>query len=225
VKDFELPDFSYVTKNISNNPSLRPDVSYTNVHKCYCESSVCSIGSFNCCVRGDGLFYSQGKLIVPEGVENEDLIICECNDLCSCNVTACSNRIVQNGIKEDLEVICEEQGKSWGVRTKRGIKQGKFVCEIVGELITSTEAKIRLEMMKGEKLFQLYSSAEGRFQVIIDPSRFGNVSRFLGQSKEPNLIVVKVFVEHLDSRFPRAALFARRDINAGELLTFDFKSS
>lgn len=39
---------------------------------------------------------------------------------------------------------------------------------------------------------------------------------------DPNLQVYNVFIENLDERLPRIALFATRPIRAGEELTFDY---
>ena len=40
---------------------------------------------------------------------------------------------------------------------------------------------------------------------------------------EPNLDVYGVWIEHLDPRIPRIALFARKDIAKDEELTFDYR--
>lgn len=39
----------------------------------------------------------------------------------------------------------------------------------------------------------------------------------------PNLQVFSVWIQSLDPRLPQLALFAKRDIGAGEELTFDYK--
>lgn len=43
-----------------------------------------------------------------------------------------------------------------------------------------------------------------------------------GGQCDPNLQVYNVFIENLDERLPRIALFATRPIRAGEELTFDY---
>lgn len=40
---------------------------------------------------------------------------------------------------------------------------------------------------------------------------------------DPNLQVFNVFIDNLDTRLPRIALFSTRTINAGEELTFDYQ--
>lgn len=42
------------------------------------------------------------------------------------------------------------------------------------------------------------------------------------QQCEPNLVVYGVWINTLDPRLPRICLFAARDINKGEELTFDY---
>lgn len=39
----------------------------------------------------------------------------------------------------------------------------------------------------------------------------------------PNLQVFNVFIDNIDERLPRIALFSTRSIRAGEELTFDYK--
>ncbi|XP_016057932.1 PREDICTED: histone-lysine N-methyltransferase SETMAR [Miniopterus natalensis] len=56
-------------------------------------------------------------------------------------------------------------------------------------------------------------------ETFVDPTRVGNVGRFLNHSCEPNLLMVPVRV---DSMVPRLALFAARDIAAGEELSYDY---
>ena len=42
---------------------------------------------------------------------------------------------------------------------------------------------------------------------------------------DPNLEVYSVWINTLDTRMPRIALFSRRDIEKGEELTFDYMAS
>lgn len=39
---------------------------------------------------------------------------------------------------------------------------------------------------------------------------------------DPNLSIYNVWIDNLDTRLPRIALFAIRDIDKGEELTFDY---
>ena len=56
----------------------------------------------------------------------------------------------------------------------------------------------------------------------IDARRYGNIARFINHSCDPNLVPVKVFIDHRDLKFPRIAFFASRDIETNEELVFDY---
>jgi len=238
-----LSNFTYITTFVSENPTLRPDLNITNTHRCSCDSQSCSTTSYNCCIRGDGLHYVNQKLVIPEGItEPGNLIVYECNDFCSCEVKSCSNRVVQKGLRQNLAVFVKDNHSnsgigvtSFGVRTQRFIERGSFVCELVGELVLSSDINLRLKSHyynskcnsgDGKKayepnIFELYESEE-KFKILVDFQRYGNICRFIQKSSSvaPNLIPVKVFVEHSDPRFPSICFFANRDILAGEELTY-----
>lgn len=52
----------------------------------------------------------------------------ECNEMCSCNVKLCRNRVVQRGFKVRFQLF-RTVGKGWGVRTLTLVPKGTYVCE------------------------------------------------------------------------------------------------
>jgi euchromatic histone-lysine N-methyltransferase len=58
--------------------------------------------------------------------------------------------------------------------------------------------------------------------MCIDAREYGNVSRFINHSCEPNLFPVRVYTGHQDRRFPRMAFFSRCEIQPGEEICFDY---
>ncbi|RXG51198.1 Histone-lysine N-methyltransferase Su(var)3-9 [Armadillidium vulgare] len=68
--------------------------------------------------------------------------IYECNKACSCSAE-CTNRVVQNGRKVGLAIFRTSNERGWGVKALEPIKKDQFVCEYVGEVITSEEAENR----------------------------------------------------------------------------------
>ena len=52
----------------------------------------------------------------------------------------------------------------------------------------------------------------------IDARFYGNISRFVNHLCEPNIVPVRVFIDHHDLRFPRIAFFTSRDVRANEEL-------
>lgn len=55
------------------------------------------------------------------------------------------------------------------------------------------------------------------------PSCQFHLSSFSSLQCDPNLQVFSVFIDNLDTRLPRIALFSTRTIKAGEELTFDYQ--
>ena len=55
-------------------------------------------------------------------------------------------------------------------------------------------------------------------EEIVDASRKGNVARFINHSCAPNLQVEKWYV----NRWPRLGMWAKRDIVAGEELSYNY---
>ncbi|KZS14880.1 Histone-lysine N-methyltransferase EHMT1 [Daphnia magna] len=140
----------------------------------------------------------------------------ECNRACQCHRGSCNNRLVQHGITSRL-VLFRIENKGWGVRAAQPISKGSYVCEYIGEIITDFEADQRED---DSYLFDL-DNKDGE-TYCIDARRYGNIARFINHSCEPNLIPVKVYVDHQDLKFPRIAFFAVRDIDANEELAFDY---
>lgn len=156
------------------------------------------------------------------GAETKDII--ECNTRCPCGVD-CLNKELQKGIRVPLEVFKTTE-RGWGVRTMEAICRGKFVVEYIGEVLTHDEASERGIQYDLSNLSCLFSadhpdvSAENL--LVIDGFQMSNVSRFINHSCDGNLRVYRVYTETTDLRFCRIGLYASRDIEIGEELSYDY---
>ncbi|XP_041458568.1 histone-lysine N-methyltransferase SUV39H2-like [Lytechinus variegatus] len=188
-----------------------------------CECENCSPeAESRCCPQNGGVkfAYSKNKLVKAK----PGTPIYECNTRCKCG-EQCPNRVVQLGRKHKLVIFRTDNGRGWGVKTLVDIKKNSFVMEYVGEVITSEEAERRGKIYDANGrtyLFDLdYNDDDCPFTV--DAGHYGNISHFVNHSCEPNLVVYGVWVNCLDPRLPRIALFACSDIKAGEEITFDYQ--
>ena len=146
----------------------------------------------------------------------------ECNSCCACPET-CPNRVVQKGLQLKLQVF-KTKHKGWGLKTQQTIRKFTFVCEYAGELISVQEAEKRAQKLTHETgnyliVLREHSSENHILRTHVDAHFHGNASRFINHSCNPNLVMVPVRV---DSIVPRLALFATRDIDVGEELSFDY---
>ncbi|XP_044534584.1 histone-lysine N-methyltransferase SUV39H2 isoform X2 [Gracilinanus agilis] len=96
------------------------------------------------------------------------------------------------------------------------LKQGKAV-------ITSEEAERRGQLYDNKGITYLFDLDYESDEFTVDAARYGNVSHFVNHSCDPNLQVFNVFIDNLDTRLPRIALFSTRTIHPGEELTFDYQ--
>ncbi|XP_062315587.1 histone-lysine N-methyltransferase SUV39H1-A [Osmerus eperlanus] len=215
--DLEGPpkDFSYI-----NNYKVGDGIILNEV-AIGCECKDCFKEPVKGCCPGASLhrlaYNIRGQVRVRAGEP-----IYECNSRCCCGPD-CPNRVVQNGIQFDLCIFKTENGRGWGVRTLQHIKKNTFVMEYVGEIITSDEAERRGHLYDRQGSTYLFDLDYVEDVYTVDAASHGNVSHFVNHSCNPNLQVYNVFVDNLDERLPRIALFSTRSIRAGEELTFDYK--
>uniref|UniRef100_A0A7E4V670 SET domain-containing protein n=1 Tax=Panagrellus redivivus TaxID=6233 RepID=A0A7E4V670_PANRE len=113
--------------------------------------------------------------------------------------------------------------KRYQVIAGEAIPKGTFVSQYLGEVLTPDEARDRLLPSYEGKNNYILCLAEnfdqGVMLTCIDAAEFGNVSRFMNHSCDANLEIKLVRTNIV---IPRACLFARRDIAAGEELCYNY---
>ncbi|CAH1111046.1 unnamed protein product [Psylliodes chrysocephalus] len=213
--DLEPKDYIYITKSFMVSEGFSITTKPSDLQTCACEERcvgddcLCGRLSVKCWYDEDGkLAFNFDFLDAP--------IIFECSDTCACNAITCRNRVVQRGTQQRFEVYKTER-KGWSVRTLKCIPKGSFVCEYVGEILTDTDADRRDD---DSFLFDLGSKETESF--CVDAQYYGNLTRFINHSCDPNLHPIKVFIDHQDVRFPRIAFFALKDIPIGGEICFDY---
>ncbi|XP_045885484.1 histone-lysine N-methyltransferase SETMAR [Micropterus dolomieu] len=217
-----FPEFQYSPDNIQG-PGCSIDPSEITLPGCSCLSHSCFTESCSCLQTHGQAYDSTGTLLNLSRIDSGYCSpVFECNALCSCS-DACSNRVVQRGLRLRLEV-CSTKNRGWGVRALEAIPRGTFVCEYAGELISLEEARRRQLAQRSEENNYIIAVREHAgtgsiTETFVDPAVVGNVGRFLNHSCQPNLFMQPVRVH---SVVPRLALFAGRNIDAQEELTFDY---
>ncbi|XP_076311848.1 LOW QUALITY PROTEIN: histone-lysine N-methyltransferase EHMT2-like [Tachypleus tridentatus] len=206
-------DYLYIVDNCETSP-INIDRTITSLQSCRCEDD-CTSPSCTCATISFKCWYDKEGRLLPEFNMLDPPMIFECNRACLCWKN-CNNRLLQHGITCRLQLF-RTKGKGWGVRTLKEIPKGTFICEYVGEIISDSEADKRED---DSYLFDLDNRDGETF--CLDARYYGNVSRFINHLCEPNLVPVKVFVDHQDLSFPRIAFFSSRDIQPQEELGFDY---
>ncbi|KJX99997.1 SET domain-containing protein [Zymoseptoria brevis] len=158
----------------------------------------------------------------------------ECNDNCACG-PRCKSRLVQKGRRVPL-IIFKTPDRGWAVKCGIALQQGQFIDTYLGEVITSEETDNREANAGQEKASYLYSldkfvgdpvPGEGTVLTsddcyVIDGQHWGNVTRFINHSCEPNCRQYTVSYDKNNILLYNLAFFAYTDIPAGTELTFDY---
>ncbi|POR39008.1 Histone-lysine N-methyltransferase, H3 lysine-9 specific dim-5 [Tolypocladium paradoxum] len=166
-------------------------------------------------------------------LHNSKLPLYECHQGCSCTHD-CPNRVVERGRTVPIQIFRTED-RGWGVRTQEAIKRGQFVDRYFGEVITAAEADRRraasaISQHKDVYLFGLDkftdpASLDPRLRgppLEVDGEFMSGPSRFINHSCDPNLRIFARVGDHADKHLHDLALFAIKDIQKGEELTFDY---
>lgn len=140
------------------------------------------------------------------------------------NGNSCTN--VSLGRRTGIKTAVAYYGRrGFGLKTLEAIKKHDFIDEYRGEVINLSEAAKRVtEEYKATGNYYLldYDSAAGE---LLDGGRKGNITRFANHSCDPNCRIEKFIIcgtdEALSAEF-QIGLFANRDIEAGEELTYNY---
>nr|XP_039266648.1 N-lysine methyltransferase KMT5A-A-like [Styela clava] len=133
---------------------------------------------------------------------------------------------IKSNCEDGLEVV-EFESKGRGVIAKKAFKKGNFIVEYAGDLIDWNEAKQREDKYAKDATVGCYM-----YYFIFDNTNYcvdatvesGRLGRLLNHSrKNPNCKTKLVSMPGVKSNAgPRLVIVAKRDINAGEELTYDY---
>ena len=188
---------------------------------CPCREENCS--SVECSCMCTCAYDSNGRLKIDYFATASKPVF-ECNSKCRC-ATTCPIRVTQNQPLTTLRVFeTESKTKGYGVVCSHFLHRGTFVGEYVGQVISKSEVKRRLDKLTPSDPCYIVTYKEhlSRGPILttnIDATHAGNITRFINHSCGPNLTMIPVRV---DSIVPRLCLFACKDIESGTEMCFSY---
>ncbi|CAF0990202.1 unnamed protein product [Rotaria sordida] len=189
--------------------------------------------------------YTLSYMLKTTGYQRKRLLnpissgVYECNSKCSCHREHCSNRLVQQGLFVHLQMF-KDKLKGWGLRALHDLPRGTFICQYIGELLTSDQGHERAQSIDDKYQTSLDLVKQVRYEInnedgdddvndddddepyVVDGSLYSNLGKYFNHSCEPNMFIQNVFIESHDLHFPNLALFTRTHVKAGQELTWHY---
>ena len=147
------------------------------------------------------------------------IIFTECDENCPCGVS-CRNRKFQNHEYAEVYPIKTED-RGWGLCAGAFLPKDTFIMQYIGEIYS-------LDSEYGEKKMNEYKDKTCTYLMglpnnnskheVIDPTKNGNMARFINHSCDPNCETRKW---HVKGELC-IGIFAKKDIQEDEELTFNY---
>ncbi|KAJ3121118.1 Histone-lysine N-methyltransferase setd1a, partial [Nowakowskiella sp. JEL0407] len=106
----------------------------------------------------------------------------------------------------------------WGLFSMEKIDAGEMVIEYIGEIIRQKVADRREKQYEEQGIGSSYLFRLDE-DTIIDATHKGNVARFINHCCEPNCTAKIINVDKQD----KIVIYAKKDIEVGEEITYDYK--
>eukprot|EP00250_Pteridium_aquilinum_P013680 c21500_g1_i1 orf=589-3957(-) len=127
-------------------------------------------------------------------------------------------RLTQSKVPTTKLIFARSKIHDWGVFAAEPVEAGDFVIEYIGELVRSRISDIRERHYEklgigGAYLFRIDD------ETVVDATKRGGLARFINHSCDPNCSTKIITVEGSKKIY----IYAKRHIEAGEELTYDYR--
>ncbi|KAF9468312.1 hypothetical protein BDZ94DRAFT_1154403 [Collybia nuda] len=136
-------------------------------------------------------------------------------DDCRCRAH-CQNQRFQRLQYANIDIVQTEK-KGFGLRAENDLSKDTFIYEYVGDVVNPISFKKRMRDYAAEGIQHFYFMMLQKDEFI-DATKNGGIGRFANHSCKPNCYVAKWTI----GNYVRMGIFAKRDIQQYEELTFNY---
>ena len=146
------------------------------------------------------------------------MVFTECDENCRCGVS-CRNRRFQNQEYAYVYPI-KTKDRGWGLCAGTFLPKDTFIMQYIGEIysLDSEYGEKKMKEYKDKTCTYLMGLPNNNRHEVIDPTKNGNMARFINHSCDPNCETRKW---HVKGELC-IGIFAKKDINEDEELTFNY---
>ena len=213
-----LKEYTPIKKSIYMDRKKKNTYDYEDSLQCICKPNLFTPSEVEEIIRTQYKDKTEDELFgCIEDCQNRAIFL-ECDENCRCGIS-CRNRFFQRQEYADVYPI-KTENRGWGLCAGSDIKKDTFIMQYIGEIysLDSEYGKKKLKEYKDKECTYLMDLPGGSKHEVIDPTKKGNMARFINHSCDPNCETRKW---HVKGELC-IGIFAKRDIKEDEELTFNY---
>ena len=213
-----LKEYIPIKKNIYIDRKKKSNYDYEDGLQCSCKPNYFTSAEIEEILRTQYKDRTEDELFGCREKCMNRAIYLECDENCPCG-ESCRNRAFQRQEYADVYPI-KTENRGWGLCAGSDIKKDTFIMQYIGEIysLDSEYGKKKMKEYKDKECTYLMDLPNNNKHEVIDPTKKGNMARFINHSCDPNCETRKW---HVKSELC-IGIFAKRDIKENEELTFNY---
>ena len=219
LHELSLKEYTPIPKSIYMDRKKNSNNDYEDGMQCFCKPNLFTPSEVEEILRTQYKDKTEDELFGCREKCMNRLIFLECDENCKCG-ESCRNRAFQRKEYADVYPI-KTKDRGWGLCAGSMIKKDTFIMQYIGEIysLESEYGKRKMKEYKDKECTYLMNlPGNNNRHEVIDPTKRGNMARFINHSCDPNCETRKWHVKNELC----IGIFAKRNIMEDEELTFNY---
>ena len=212
-----LKEYTPIKKSIYMDRKKNVNFTDDDMYQCSCKPKKFTQSEVDEILRTHYKDKTEEELFGCEKCINR-IIYTECDENCPCGIS-CRNRRFQNHEYAEVYPIKTED-RGWGLCAGAFLPKDTFIMQYIGEIysLDSEYGEKKMNEYKNKTCTYLMGLPNNNRHEVIDPTKNGNMARFINHSCDPNCETRKW---HVKGELC-IGIFAKKDIQEDEELTFNY---